>query len=274
MTPSDITSIVRAQYEQLPYPPRNPADERHRLIPTVGDDLAELNHYCFKGKQSFRDGFRCLVAGGGTGDSAIYLAEQLRHTNAEIVYLDMTEASRRVAEARAQVRGLRNIRWVTASLLDVPTLGLGMFDYINCSGVLHHLPEPKDGLRSLAGVLRDDGAIFLMLYARYGRRGVYDIQRILRTIAPQSEPATVRIARARALLDALPPGNYFRRSLEAWESEIAVDGYGDAGLYDLLLHSQDRAYDIAAIYDLLHAAGLTLIDFTGRQKRSYDLRSL
>ena len=268
------TSLVKQQYEELPYPPRNPADEKQRLLRTAGDDLAELNHYCFKGRQNFQDHFRCLVAGGGTGDAAIFLAEQLRDSNAEIVYLDMSEASRQIAQQRAQIRGLNNIQWITASLLDIPKLELGAFDYINCSGVLHHLPEPKEGLQSLASVLRDDGALFLMLYARYGRRGVYDMQEIFRALLPDTLPVQDKIDEARALLNQLPPTNYFQRNRNQWESEIGAGGYGDAGLYDLLLHSQDRAYDVDAIYDFLQAAGLQLVDFTGPQKRSYHLKNL
>lgn len=267
-------SLVEQQYEELPYPPRNPADERQRLLRTVGDDLTELNHYCFKGRQDFQDHFRCLVAGGGTGDAAIFLAEQLRNSNAEIVYLDMSDASRQIARQRAQIRGLNNIQWITASLLDIPKLDLGTFDYINCSGVLHHLPEPKEGLQSLASVLRDDGALFLMLYAEYGRRGVYDMQEIFRALLPDTLPLRDKIDEARALLDQLPPTNYFQRNRDQWEAEIGAGGYGDAGLYDLLLHSQDRAYDVDAIYDLLQAAGLQLVDFTGPQKRSYQLENL
>ncbi|MGZ9067756.1 MAG: class I SAM-dependent methyltransferase, partial [Burkholderiales bacterium] len=254
--------------------PRNPADENQRLLRTVGDDLAEMNHYCFKGRQSFQNHFRCLVAGGGTGDAAIFLAEQLRGTNAEIVYLDMSEASRRIAEQRAQTRGLENIQWVTASLLDIPKLGLGTFDYVNCSGVLHHLPEPKEGLQSLASVLREGGALFLMLYGRYGRRGVYDMQEVFQMLLPETMAAQEKIDAARAVLAQLPPTNYFQRNRGLWESEIGAGGYGDAGLYDLLLHSQDRAYDVDAIYDLLEAGGLELIDFTGSQKRSHDLKKL
>jgi hypothetical protein len=30
----------------------------------------KINHYCFKGKQTFKTQFRVLVAGGGTGDAA------------------------------------------------------------------------------------------------------------------------------------------------------------------------------------------------------------
>lgn len=267
-------SAVKQQYETLPYPPRNPADEAHRLVRTVGDDLVELNHHCFLGRQDFRNGFRCLVAGGGTGDAAIFLAEQLRDCSAEVVYLDLSEASRHVAEQRAQARGLANIEWVTGSLLDLPQLGLGTFDYINCSGVLHHLPEPKDGLACLAGTLRDGGALYLMLYARYGRRGVYELQEVLRTLLPADLPAPEKIRAARALLAQLPPTNYFERNRSRFEAEMGPQGYGDAGLYDLLLHSQDRCYDVDAIYDLLGASGLRLVGFTGPQKRRYRLEWL
>lgn len=262
-------SAVKQQYEALPYPPRNPADEAHRLVRTAGDDLTELNHHCFQGKRDFRRGFRCLVAGGGTGDSAIFLAEQLRDFDAEVVYVDLSEASRQVAEQRARVRGLANIRWVTASLLDLPRLGLGTFDYINCSGVLHHLPEPKDGLASLADVLREGGALYLMLYGRYGRRGVYELQEVLRALLPADLPWHEKIRATRALLAQLPATNYFERNRSRFEAEISPQAYGDAGLYDLLLHSQDRSYDVDAIYDLLGAAGLLLVGFTGPQKRMY-----
>lgn len=272
-SPNTLGAVQR-HYEALPYPPREPADERRRLVRTTGDSLVELNHHCFGGRRTFRDGFRALVVGGGTGDAAIYLAEQLRETDAEIVYLDMSTASRAVAEARAQVRGLTNLRWVTASLLDLDALGLGGFDYINCSGVLHHLPDPPEGLRRLVGALAPEGAIFLMLYGRYGRRGIYEMQTVLRSLLPESMPIPERVAGARALLDRLPRGNHFQRGRAQWEHEISRNGYGDEGLYDLLLHSQDRAYTVEEIHALLASAGLVLHGYTGRAKRSYDPRHL
>ena len=92
---------VRAHYEALPYPACNPQDERVRLARTWLEDLAMINHYCFAGKQSFRKGFRALVAGGGTGDPTIFLAEQLRHHGATIVHLDISAA---VLPSRRNVR--------------------------------------------------------------------------------------------------------------------------------------------------------------------------
>src|SRR5215470_5376781 len=173
-----MTERVRAQYEAYPYPPRDPRDEAKRLIEGSPSHLLEVNHYVFGGARDFRQPFRALIAGGGTGDGTIMLAQHLadRGCPADLVYLDVSTAARAIAEARAQQRGLTNIRFLTASLLDLPTLALGPFDYIDCCGVLHHLPDPPTGLAILAAALKDDGGMGLMVYGALGRTGVYHLQ--------------------------------------------------------------------------------------------------
>ena len=270
MDESKIISSVKQQYEALPYPPRNPGDEKSRLLRTVGDSLTELNHYCFKGQRNFDRDFRCLVAGGGTGDSVIYLAEQLRGTSAEIVYLDMSEASRRIAEHRAAVRGLNNITWLTESLLSIPELDIGKFDYINCSGVLHHLSDPVEGARALASALKDDGAMYLMVYAEYGRHAVYLLQTLFRELIPQHLSIQEKVNMARRIIGSLPAHHAFIKDLDKWANEITASGYGDPGLYDLLLHSVDRCYNVNEVYELAAAAKLKLVTFLGTDKRYYD----
>lgn len=254
---------VKQQYEELPYPLRDPADEGKRLIHTIGDNLLVANHFCFRGRRDFSRDFRCLVAGGGTGDSLIYLAEQLRKFDVEVVYLDLSTASRAIAEGRAARRKLENIRWITGSILDLPSMGLGQFDYINCSGVLHHLESTEQGLAALNAVLKDDGAMFLMLYGAYARREVYDTQELLRRYLPPELPTAGKVAMTRELLAALPATNNFRRNWSKWEWEISPegDGFGDVGLYDLLLHSQDRCFDVPGIHALAAGAGLTVAGF-------------
>jgi len=252
---------VKQQYEELPYPPRDPADETRRLVLATSGNLLVINHHCFGGRRDFRRGFRCLVAGGGTGDTTIFLAEQLRDADAEIVYLDLSTASRSVAEARARVRGLDNITWITGSIMELPALGLGEFDYIECCGVLHHLESTEAGLAALNAVMKDDGAIFLMLYARYGRQVVYDMQQLLRTLLPEDLPIAERTRLARRLLAALPASNGFAKDYGQWRSEIDAAGNGDAGLYDLLLHSKDRCFDVPEIHALAASAGLHLLGF-------------
>lgn len=261
MSDQPYLPAVREQYEAYPYPPRDPADERRRLWHAASGDLLLINHHCFGGAKDFRKGFRALVAGGGTGDTAIYMAEQLRHYDATLVYLDMSAAARQVAEARAEVRGLTNITWVTASIMELPTLGLGKFDYIESCGVLHHLESTEAGLKALKAVLKDDGAIFLMLYGKYGRQAVYDMQALLKTYLPAESSMADQVRMTRELLASLPKTNSFVRDLAAWQSEITADGLGDAGLYDLLLHSQDRCFDVPSLYALAKSAGLHLLSF-------------
>jgi ubiquinone/menaquinone biosynthesis C-methylase UbiE len=261
--------VVKEQYEALPYPPRHPADESHRLVQTFFDNLLILNHYCFRGRRDFRSGFRCFVAGGGTGDSVVYLAEQLRFFDAEVVYLDLSGTSRAVAEERARRRGLTNIRWITGSILDVPALGLGKFDYINCYGVLHHLESTEAGLAALNSVLKDDGAMGIMLYGKYARREVYDLQELLRDYLPPDIGIAEKVALGRRLLDNLPESNSFKRNIAFWQEEYSSEGYGDAGFFDLLLHSQDRCFDVREIYELAARQALHVVGFPCRGER-YD----
>ena len=265
-----IEEDVAAQYEKLPYPPREIKLEQDRLLQTVGDNLLEINHYCFEGLADFESGINCLVAGGGTGDAAIFLAEQLRHTPSTVTYIDLSTSSRQIAEARAKERSLTNISWFSGSILDLPDTVKQKFDYINCSGVLHHLEDPEAGLSALAEVLRSSGAINIMLYAKYGRHGVYILQQILREMIPDGLSIGERIEFAREIIRLLPSSNEFALHRRYWSD---IDKYGDSGLYDLLLHSQDRCYDVNEVYDLAESADLHLVDFIGPHKKKYSPES-
>ena len=247
---------VRAQYEAYPYPARDPQDERRRLVTGSPSHLLEIEHYLFAGRIDRGRPFRALVAGGGTGDGAIVLAQQLadRGIAGEVVHLDLSTASRRVAEARAAVRGLANLRFVTGSLLDAATLG--RFDYIDCCGVLHHLEDPDAGMRALAAALAPGGGIGIMVYGELGRSGVYPMQDLLRRLAPEDVAAPDRVALARRVVRALPETNLLRRN-----PLLGDHLSSDAGIFDLLLHARDRAYRVPDVLALLGGAGLRLVTF-------------
>lgn len=255
-----MTDPVQAQYEALPYPPRDPRDEAKRLVIGSPSHLGELNHHVFGGRLDFARPFRALIAGGGTGDAAIMLAQQLAGAGAaqaEVVYLDWSKASRAVAEARTKARGLANLRFVTGSLLELDALGLGAFDYIDCCGVLHHLDEPAAGVAALTRVLKPGGGMGLMLYGALGRIGVYHVQALLKSLNISGESPAARVAVARKLLGQLPATNWLKRN--PFVSDHLVEG--DSGLHDLLLHARDRAYDVGEIESLAGQAGLRIASF-------------
>ncbi len=247
---------VQEQYEEFPYPARDPADEKRRLISGSPSHLAEINHYIFAGKRDFAQPFRALVAGGGTGDAAIMLAQHLADIDApaEVVYLDLSAASREVAEARAAARGLGNMSFHTRSLLDLS--GFEPFDYIDCCGVLHHLPDPQAGFESLAAALKPLGGIGLMVYGELGRTGVYDMQDMLRAVTGETDPGGEKVATAKRLLEQLPATNRFRRN-----GLMADHTASDADLFDLLLHSRDRAYRVPDLAREIDGAGLRIASF-------------
>lgn len=255
MSAENYLSEVRAQYEFLPYPPRDPADEKRGLVRTYGGALDSINHYCFEGRESFAD-FRVLMAGDGTGDATLFLAEQLR--GREVVYFDISAASLDVARQRARVRGLSNIEFLHASINQIPDLGLGQFDYIYCCGVLHHLADPTEGLRNLAAALKPEGALCIMVYAPYGRVGIYAMQELLRQINEGIADQRHKLETAKRLLPLLPPTNLFKRLENKGGDHITM---GDTGLYDLLLHSRDRAYSVPELYEWVESCGLTVRHF-------------
>jgi SAM-dependent methyltransferase len=254
--PDQPDDPVQRQYEQFPYPHRDPKDEATRLVTGSPSHLAEIRHYLYAGRLDVTRGFKALIAGGGTGDAAIMLAQQLADAGGgEVVYLDMSTAARRIAEARAQARGLTNMTFTTGSLLELEALGLGGFDYVDCCGVLHHLEDPPSGARAIAGALRADvaavgGGLGAMVYAPYGRTGVYPMQQMLAQLAGD-RPLTEQVATARRLWDRLPATNWLRRN-----PFVGDHTRTDAELVDLLLHARDRSYSVPEFAELLAAGGL------------------
>lgn len=250
---------VRAQYEAFPYPERNPRDEARRLVTGSPSHFDEIVHYAFGGADPTADGrrFRALFAGGGAGDGTIMLAQQLadRSANAEVTYVDVSRAALGVARARARARRLRNVRFLRASLFDAGANG--PFDYVDCCGVLHHLDDPAAGLRALAAALAEGGGMGLMVYGALGRTGVYPAQAALRLLGAGDEAPKARPALAREFLAALPDSNWLNRN--PWVADHLQGG--DAGLYDLLLHSRDRAFTVPEVFALAAAAGLEITGF-------------
>ena len=260
-TPSDYASNVRALYEEYPFPLRDPGDESRRLVVAEQESLGKLNHFCFGGRQSFGDGFRVLVAGGGTGDHTIFLAEQLRDYDARITYMDISRSSMEIARERARVRNLNNIDWHHRSILDAATMDMAPFDLISCTGVLHHLPEPERGLEALRGILAPDGAMSLMLYGRVGRMPVYAGQELMRLVNDGVENPGLKTRHARSVVQRLPQTNWLLR--DDRPNRVLNEFLDDeSNLNDVLLHQQDRAYNVLEIYEFLAGAQLELVEFT------------
>jgi len=95
-----------------------------------------------------------------------------------------------------------------------------------------------------------------MVYGALGRIGVYHLQEIMRRLA-DAEADTTRLDLARRLLRQLPKTNWFARNPFVHDHVNS----GDAGLYDLLLHSRDRTFTVTELTALISGAGLAVTTF-------------
>lgn len=262
---NDVTTKVKAQYEAYPYPARNPQDEKKRLITGSPSAIAQIRHYIFSGRLP-QGKLRFLAAGGGSGDGAIMMAQQAADAGieAEVVHLDLANATQSIARERARVRGLTNLTFVQDTLLNAGQYG--PFDYIDCCGVLHHLENPQAGLNALKAALKPEGGMGLMVYAPLGRTGVYPLQSALRQLTAGIEDPAEKVKLAQKLLKELPESNWLRRNPLITDHQVS-----DAGLYDLLLHSTDRAYTVREFAALIRSCGLEIVSFI--EKYRYNPRS-
>lgn len=249
-------AALAVQYEAYPYPQRDPREEAKRLIVGSPSHLREIDHWIFSAARPASRPLNALVAGGGSGDATVMLAQQMASAGRAgcVTWLDRSAAARQVAGARVAARALPNVVFEEGSILDLPGGGLGPFDYIDCCGVLHHLPDPAAGLRSLVSVLAPGGGVGLMVYAPHGRTGVYMVQDALRLVAPPDQAPRDRVEIAKRLWRQLPETNWLRRN--PWITDH-VKG-GDAGIYDLLLNPRDSAFTVPALAALVAQAGLEI----------------
>jgi SAM-dependent methyltransferase len=123
------------------------------------------------------------------------------------------------------------------------------FDLIVCTGVLHHLADPDAGLRALRSVLKPDGAIYLMVYAPYGRTGISMLQDYCRRLGIGT--STEEIDDLVATLGALPQHHPLAAVLHGSRDAGNADALADA-----LLNPRDRSYSVPQLFDFIERSGL------------------
>ena len=185
------------------------------------------------------------------------MAEQLNHTNSEVVYFDFSPTSMSIAQRRSKYRGSLKVVWIIDWIESIPRLGLGKFDLAVSTGVLHHLKSPQRGLSIVNDVQLPDGGAEFMVYGTYGRTPIYWIQKALRLLNEQEHKIDDELKNAKHILQALPKNHPFNTNNIADHKTM-----GDIGIYDLLLHKRDVSFTILSVNRWLRNSGYNLVDHT------------
>jgi SAM-dependent methyltransferase len=230
-------------YESHPYPP--PVDDLDAYRASWDDRRRRADSHLFWPAQPYRDDRSVLVAGCGTAQAAHYA---LRWPRARVVGIDVSSTSVACTQEMKRKYALDNLEVRQLAVERATELGEA-FEHVVCTGVLHHLADPGAGLRALCEVLAPHGAMHLMVYAPYGRAGVYMLQDYCRRLGIGWTDAEIRDLAA--TLKALPPDHPIAPLLRA-----SPDFASRAGLADALLHPNDRSYTVAQLLDFIDDAGL------------------
>ena len=235
---------VRSFYERHPYPA--PANDLHQLAELYRNPMRRrvMFHQLWP-TLPYRASRTILVAGCGTSQAA---SIALREPESRVVGIDLSESSLAHTRLLQKKHDLTNLELHRLPIERIGELNQG-FDQIICTGVLHHLSDPDQGLTALRDVLNPQGAMQLMVYALYGRSGLYMLQDYCRLLEIGS--SEVELQHLSATLQRLPQQHPLANVMRTSKDFLHPDALADA-----LLHPQDRAYSVPQLQGWLDRCGM------------------
>lgn len=231
-------------YTTHPYPP--PLENLDRAIALWQDpNVHRAEFHLLWPYKKYRADFDVLVAGCGTWQSAKFA---LTHPSARVVAIDISPTSLEHTEALKKKYNLTNLETRQLPIESAGELDQH-FDLIISTGVLHHLADPDAGLRALRPLLGADGVMYLMLYAPYGRAGVYMLRDYCHRLGVETTPQEINDLTQ--VLRLVPQHHPLLSMMRG-----AREGLDAGALVDALLNPRDRTYSVPQLYDFVENNGL------------------
>ena len=220
---------VKHQYENFPYPRWNKLD--YKKPTNYGSALSHVYPDLEIGKHLYAGPLDILIAGCGTGRHALNVAKYFNHVN--VTAIDLSQKSLAFAKLKAEENTLSNIDFKLADLTHLKELPT-QYDIIECSGVLHHIPDYKLALSALLSNLKPNGLIKISLYSEYARTSINQIRELFSRDINNIDNKKVQIIRQAILQGGI---------IEDAEGIIRSDDfYSMSGTIDLLFHQFERQF--------------------------------
>jgi SAM-dependent methyltransferase len=236
--------VVGRQYERWRYPHPIQDLEQYSVSNWEWFDPVHAHRVLWPDRE-YRPDLDILIAGCGTNQAAVFA---FTNRAAKVVAVDVSQPSLDHQQYLKDKHGLANLELHRLPIEELSTLGLD-FDLVVSTGVLHHMADPLAGLKALAGCVRRDGAIALMVYAKYGRIGVELLESVFQDFGLGQDDASVQLVKD--TISVLPAEHPVQSYLK-----MARDLQSDAALVDTFLHGRARSYTVDECLDLVSSAGL------------------
>ncbi|MFL6283827.1 MAG: class I SAM-dependent methyltransferase [Pyrinomonadaceae bacterium] len=191
---------------------------------------------------------RIWVAGCGSNQATL---TALKFPQSEIVATDISSPSLAVCERNLSQLGLKNVRLEEQSI-NAATFE-EEFDYVICTGVIHHNADPSAPLKRLAAALKRDGLLELMVYNYYHRILTTAYQKAMSYLFRDSGAGLdEQLAFTRELMAGFPVENMM--ALYLFQQKDESREY----LADSFLQPVEHSYTVESLTELLETAGMEI----------------
>ena len=251
-----ISKKVQKQYEANPYPRwDNMAINKHDHYNYIVQTEISPNTFIYEKEKT-----KILIAGCGTGRHAINAAMSSQRST--ITAIDLSADSLAYGIRKANEMGISNIEWVQGDILEVEKFEHN-FDYIESSGVLHHMENPSKGFDALMKKLEPNGLMKIGLYSSSSKRRLNNLKEYIKNN---------NIKRNKKDIDKLR--NYIKNSNDKdclYLKKYIADFFITSEIIDLLLHEQEIFFTIPELKNLFKSEFNFLgFIFNGREKKYYQ----
>ena len=244
----EVSQKVKSQYEENPYPRwkygNHLENQKISIVQAINNDITPNLISSSAGDSQLK----VLIAGCGTGQQII---NTQIYKNAMFTCIDLSLSSLSYAQRKIKDLQINNVKLIQMDILEV-TLLEEEFDIILCSGVLHHMDDPAKGLKTLLGVLKNNGFLKLGLYSELARQNIIEARNYIANKKLQANENNIRNFRKIIFSDETP----VLKSLTK-----ASDFYTLSSCRDLCFHTQEHRFTINQLIETLKSNELRFLGF-------------
>jgi 2-polyprenyl-3-methyl-5-hydroxy-6-metoxy-1,4-benzoquinol methylase len=188
------------------------------------------------------------VAGCGTNQAVL---TALKFPDSEVLGTDLSPQSLRVCENLVEQLGITNLKLEEKSINKVSYKD--RFDYIICTGVIHHNADPKISLDKLSAAINPNGILELMVYNYYHKvfdASYQDAIKLLFNKDGENDLDT-QLSITKKLIKKFPIQNLMGTHLQKFKNV-----HNDAELSNMLLQPVLHSYKIETLTKMAADANL------------------